>query len=233
MKYYSNFIWEKNGREKNEDSLCFKQITKDGTTYLLAVICDGIGGLAEGENASSFVADSMGREFMRLIEEKGNHKGFLRQIYQCHKILESYGRERNIHLGTTVSMVFLSGRRGWIFHVGDSAVFLGKRRLRHVTGVHHTKKGALKRAVGVGQNFKVEWKRFQLWKGSVILLGSDGFYQKTERDICGKRALRELKHKGKSASKEKEIEKWLLSFYEKGKGKGERDNVSAICVICK
>ncbi len=42
MDFFVNYIWEKGLREKNEDSLCIRQVNKDGTRYLLAVGCDVI-----------------------------------------------------------------------------------------------------------------------------------------------------------------------------------------------
>lgn len=239
MEYYSNFIWEKNGREINEDSLCLKQIVKEGTTYLLAVVCDGIGGLAEGENASTFVADCMDKEFVRLLERKrkpGNRQmknALLRQIYKCHKILKTYSGQKDIRLGTTVSMLLICGRYGYSFHVGDSGIFKGKNGLKRITGIHHARNGALRQAVGIGDTPKVEQKKFRVRKNSAILLCSDGFYKKAEKEICSSRELTESKKRKREYSEENKIGEWLSEIYGKAGMKGERDNVSAVCVICR
>lgn len=234
MDCISNFIWEKNSRDKNEDALVFKQVAKEGKEYLLAVVCDGIGGLSEGENASSFVADSMGRQLMRLLEmdQKINLKywrnAFLKNIYQCHKQLLLYGEERGIGLGTTLSMVFLCDGKGYILHVGDSVVFTGKKRLTRRTSIQRTKTGALKQAVGVGQELKVEWKRIYVRKGSIILLGSDGFYQKIEERLLNSAGIKEL---GKRSMNESKLGIWLRSRVNMVKQMGERDNASAVCMV--
>lgn len=236
MKFICNYIWEKNGRAQNEDALCFRHAAKEGKEYLLAVMCDGIGGLPEGENASSFVADSLGKELMRLLETgKGMsirkwRNAFLRKIYQCHQMLWMYGKERGIRLGTTVSMVFLCGNRGWIMQVGDSAVFAGIRRLKRKTGIHRTKKGALRQAVGAGREPKVECKRLYVRKGSVLLLASDGFYQRVEQELTAVNELKELQRKGIC---ETDIDVWLRNKFRMAGQRGERDNASAICVICR
>lgn len=247
MEFISNFIWEKNDRAQNEDALCFRHAAKEGKEYLLAVVCDGIGGLPEGENASSFVADNLGKELMRQLEIDKNmsmrkwRNVFLRKIYQCHQMLRMYGKERGIRLGTTVSMVFLCGSSGWIIQAGDSAVFTGIRRLRRKTGIHRTKKGALRKAVGTGREPQAECKRLYVRKGSVILLASDGFYQRTEREITNKEDLKELKTGGKGLKKAKEtvsemelrIGVWLRNRHRTAMQRGERDNASAICVVCR
>ena len=179
MEFICNYIWEKNSRTKNEDALSLLHVIKEKREYLLAVVCDGIGGLSEGENASSFVADSLGKELLRLLESNKSismvkwRNAFLRKIYKCHHMLEAYGKERGIRLGTTVSMVFLRGNRGWIFHVGDSAVFFGRRKLKRRTGIDRTKQGALKSAIGPGQIPKIECKRIRVKRGSVILLSKE------------------------------------------------------------
>lgn len=238
MEYYFNFIWEKNGREVNEDSLCFKQIDKDGTMYLLAVICDGIGGLAQGETASSYVADCMGREFIRLLEGKRKpgkrqmRNALLRQIYKCHKNLKLYGQKKAIRLGTTISMVVICERSGYSFHVGDSGIFKGKNRLRRITGTHHTKGGALRQAVGVGKTPKVEQRNIRMLKNNVILLCSDGFYRMTEKEITGR--MEWYKNPGKETKEFQEyIGNRLRAVYGNAVRKGERDNASAVCLVCR
>lgn len=195
MEYYSNFIWEKNERKINEDSLCIKQIDKEGKSYLLAVVCDGIGGLAQGENASSFVTECLGREFVRLLEEKRKptmgqmKRAILRQIYKCHRIVKAYGREKEIRLGTTVSVVLICKKRGFFFHVGDSGIYKGKARLKRITGIHHGPNGTLQQAVGCGNSLRIETGKFRMKRNSVLLLCSDGFYKKAEQNICQPKGL--------------------------------------------
>lgn len=236
MEFITNFIWEKNGRAQNEDALCFRHAAKEGKEYLLAVVCDGIGGLPEGENASSFVADSLGKELMRLLETGKDmsirkwRNAFLRKIYQCHQMLRMYGKERGIRLGTTVSLVFLCENRGWIVQVGDSAVFAGKYRLRRKTGIHRTKKGVLRQAVGAGREPKAECKRLYVRKGSVLLLASDGFYQRVEQELMAEKGLRDLQ---KKENGETDIDVWLRNKFRMAGQRGERDNASAICLVCR
>jgi len=236
MKYSCKFIWEKNGREQNEDALSLLHITKEGKEYLLAVVCDGIGGLPEGENASSYVADKMGKQMLLLLDSDKNvgmgqwRNAFLRKIYQCHYLLRMYGEERGIRLGTTLSMVILCGNTGWMFQVGDSAVFTGKYRLKRKTSVHRTKHGALKCAVGTGQEPKVEYKRIHVRKGKVFLIASDGFYQRTEKELATRDGIKELR---KREIRDTDIDVWLRNKFRIARQRGECDNASAICVVCR
>lgn len=234
MECISNYIWEKNARQENEDALVLKQVNMEKKEYLLAVVCDGIGGLAEGENASSFVADSLEREMTDQLKRskdlgiKGWRNLFLRKIAWCHDRLGSYGKENGIRLGTTISMVFLKDGKGIILHAGDSAVFAGKRRLRKVTVGHQTKNGALKRAVGVGENCKMDCQKIRVKKGSVLLLGSDGFYRKMENVLVKKEGVKDLNKRNLT---EKEIHIWLGRLHNRAKQLGEKDNATAICMV--
>lgn len=236
MEFIFNFIWEKNAREENEDSLCLRHVTKEGKDYFLAVVCDGIGGLPQGENASSFVVDSLRKEMMRISEKKSIfskrkwRNAFLRKIYQCHQQLKAYGDERGIRLGTTLSMIFLCKDKGFLFHVGDSAVFIGKKGLKKRTKLQRKDGGALRQAVGAGIFPKVEQKRLRVKRGCIILLASDGFYQKCEKEICEKTRIRIL---SKRDCREEDIALWLRNVYKLSVQKGERDNASAICVVCR
>ena len=47
MEFIYNYIWEKNSRTKNEDALSLLHVIKEKREYLLAVVCDGIGGLSD------------------------------------------------------------------------------------------------------------------------------------------------------------------------------------------
>lgn len=232
MEYFCNFIWEQGLRERNEDSLGIRQISKNGTSYLLAVVCDGIGGLAEGENASSYVVSSMLEVLKKLIKKRKNTSAgktrnlFLQKIYQCHGTLLRYGKERQIRLGTTISMVFIAGGHGYMFHVGDSAVFYGKKKLKRRSTIRHSDTGALLQAVGTGKTPKAEYKRFRVKKGMVILLASDGFYKRCETEIGTEKWIKMI------PCDEKGIGEELKKIKDRVQRLGEKDNISAICIKC-
>ena len=230
MEFFCNYIWEKGLRDKNEDSLCIRQVNRDGTKYLLAVVCDGIGGLESGEHASSFVANSMLECFKKMVRRPGKLSGrsicntVKRQIYSCHMQLQKYGKELGIRLGTTMSMILLAGSSGYIFHVGDSAVFAGKKCLKRMTPIQQDKSGALLQAVGTGRNPNMFYKRVRLRRGMVFLLASDGFYKKSEHRICTAEWIKRIE------CSEQRIWECLMAEKENVQILGEKDNISAICI---
>lgn len=230
MEFFCNYIWEKGLREKNEDSLCIRQINKDGRKYLLAVVCDGIGGLEAGENASSFVVNSMLECFKKMVKRPGKLSGrsvrnaISRQIYRCHKILQRYGKEKGIRLGTTMSIVLIAGRKGYVFHIGDSAVFAGKKCLKRLTPIQQDKSGALLQAVGTGRNPILFGKHMRLRRGMVFLLASDGLYKRSEHRICAADWIKRIE------CDEQRIRELLVAVKENVQALGEKDNISAICI---
>ena len=196
----------------------------------MCIVCDGIGGLYQGEDASSYVVNSMREFFSDFVKENKNLSAIsirnrvCRKIYQCHRKLQNYGREHGIQLGTTLSMMILIGKKGYLFHVGDSAIFYGKRKMKCMTPIQHSVSGALLQAVGMGKNPRVFFRRVCIQRGSVLLIASDGFYKKVEMDICSKNWIRKVTYD------EKEIGRLLYWMKEKVQELGEKDNISAICI---
>ena len=53
------YLWEKGECETNEDSLVLQQVETRVGTVTLAAVCDGVGGLKEGETASGYMAEML------------------------------------------------------------------------------------------------------------------------------------------------------------------------------
>ena len=107
-------MWEKGYREINQDSLAFWHLRKGKNQKVLAVLCDGIGGLEKGEEASSYVVRQLVNWYMsegykmKLRKQKNR----IQQLcFQLHQELLDYGNENRIHLGTTVAVVLMEGRK--------------------------------------------------------------------------------------------------------------------------
>ena len=52
-----------NGRPSNQDAYLLRQKEKNGKLYLLAVVCDGMGGLKKGEIASHYIVEVLKQWF--------------------------------------------------------------------------------------------------------------------------------------------------------------------------
>jgi serine/threonine protein phosphatase PrpC len=190
-------------RDHNEDNfLVDKKLN-------LFIVADGMGGHAAGEVASSIAV----REVRRMIAEKRDVvEAFLAEdtpegrkavlelidaaiVGACGRVyrMAQENPERR-GMGTTLSMLLIGGRRGFIGHVGDSRIYLSRADQVHQLTEDHSlineliKRGRLKpgdafdspyknavtRAVGVYESVEVDTFDFDVLPDDNYLLCSDG-----------------------------------------------------------
>ena len=231
MEYISSFVWEKGSRMENEDAFCIREMERDGKSYLFAAVCDGIGGLEEGKNAAtftiSFLRDAL-PEFLEQYPEpvsgRQMKRFFLRKIFACHERVRRYGTNRKMKLGTTISMLVLRGDKGFLFHMGDRSIYVGKQKLKKKTKDQRNKKGALVRAIGAGNFYRPYAKKLCICKGTSILLCSDGFSGKNESFLCKKEFLKNM-----GSSKER-MQNKLEQITKETLLRKEADNITAVFI---
>ena len=183
----------------------------------LYIVADGMGGHAAGEvasaqavetarevvseglkNLSSWEEEQTRHELLSLIENSVRQAG--REIYEM--------AERDISkrgMGTTVSLLLLTPKRGYIAHVGDSRIYLIRgeevfqltedhslirelirsKKLTPEEAENSPYRNALTRAVGVYADTEVDLLDFEIADGDRFLLCSDGLsnYLDTQQEI--------------------------------------------------
>ena len=118
-------------KSTNQDSVLIKHATTDIGEVLLAVVCDGMGGLSKGELASATVIRAINKWFNEELPyelENVNFRkigGDLSRLLQIEneKLLAYSRAQGGISLGTTVSCILFVGEQFVIVHVGDSRVY--------------------------------------------------------------------------------------------------------------
>lgn len=118
-------------KDTNQDSVLIKHARVEGEEVLLAVVCDGMGGLAKGELASATVIRTFSKWFdeelpyelenvdMQVIGAKWSL--LLKELNA--RILE-YSKNNGIEgVGTTFSGILFVGDRYVIGHVGDTRIY--------------------------------------------------------------------------------------------------------------
>jgi serine/threonine protein phosphatase PrpC len=128
-------------KSTNQDSLLIKHASADGQEILMAVVCDGMGGLSKGELASATVIRAFSKWFddelpfelenidMQIIGAKWSL--LLKELNS--KILE-YSQNNSIEsMGTTFSGVLFANDQYVIVHVGDSRVYYIGSSLNQLT----------------------------------------------------------------------------------------------------
>jgi serine/threonine protein phosphatase PrpC len=118
-------------RDTNQDSVLIKHASTDDGEVLMAVVCDGMGGLSNGELASATTIRAFSQWFdeelpyeleqldMQIIGAKWAL--LLKEING--KILSYSAEHGGISMGTTFSGILFAGDQYVIAHVGDSRVY--------------------------------------------------------------------------------------------------------------
>ncbi|SNZ08531.1 protein phosphatase [Persephonella hydrogeniphila] len=103
-----------------------KKVEKES---LLVAVCDGMGGMSEGEKASRFVC-----QMLKKCSIPFSPEAVYRTLFRIQKKFETSGI---IWSGTTVAGVLMEGNKSIIFNVGDSRVYkYTKDRLIYISHDH-------------------------------------------------------------------------------------------------
>ena len=118
-----------NVKDTNQDSALIKHAMTEDGEVLMAVICDGMGGLAHGELASATVVRAFDKWFDEELPRELEHidmqilglkwSNMLKDLNQ--KILQYSSNSKA--MGTTFSGILFIGQAYLIVHVGDSRVY--------------------------------------------------------------------------------------------------------------
>ena len=108
---------------------------------LLTVICDGMGGLAKGEVASSTVIRAFNRWFETDLKsivplddpEERIFRDWENIVYSCNTSISGYARRNGISMGTTLNAVLFMKGRYYIINIGDSRAYCLTDRLIQLT----------------------------------------------------------------------------------------------------
>lgn len=199
-------------KESNQDSLLIKTAKSSRGNIGMFSICDGMGGLSNGELASATVIRNLSNWFIEelpklLIKEDFKleiQRSISNLITESNNKLVDYGQKNNIKLGTTMSTLIIIDNVYMIFHIGDSRIYrLKGKKLIQITEDQtfiarelamgnitkeeakvHPKRNTLLECVGVRGKANMIIKKGTVEKDDVFLLCSDGFYHKvTEEEI--------------------------------------------------
>lgn len=237
------------GREKNQDSVLIKHGRYPGGEIVMAIVCDGMGGLSKGELASATVI----REFARWYDEElphelvnldmrvigGKWELMLRNLNG--RILE-HGKKKKITMGTTFTGILLAGKQSVIVHVGDTRIYHIGKRLRQLTSdqtvvAREVRRGALTQeqarkdkrrnmllqCIGASDVLEPEIVVSGIEKGTYVLC-TDGFWH----EVAGQE-MQELLNDGNLVNDEAMHvnARYLIELVKQRK---EKDNISIILI---
>lgn len=233
----------------NQDAFCLKIAKTPTANIAFAVMCDGMGGLRDGEYASALVVNAFSRWFetelplMQSIQMNAVTARWKEIVLdQGRKILE-YGRARGISLGTTLTAFLIVNDQYACVHVGDSRLYRIGTYISQVTrdqtvAAHEVelqrmtaeeaktdrRSSILLQCVGASTVIEPALMTGFVEENEAYMLCSDGFrHQVSEEEMFGVIAPHLL-------TSEKIMKKSLVDLTELNKSRNERDNISAILI---
>lgn len=236
-------------KKTNQDGLLLKTARTPEGEVGLFVVCDGMGGLSQGELASATVIRGLSswfdHELPDLLESDVTEKEIpLHLEDRLHvlnaKILE-YGEASNIKLGTTVTLLFVLYDQFHILQIGDSRAYSINDKLVKLTEDQtlvqreqqrgnmtaeqariDPRRNVLLQCVGATKEINVAITSGEVKAGMMFMLCTDGFYHEINDD-----ELRVNLHPGTLVD-EKRMKEKVIELVELVKKRQESDNISVL-----
>lgn len=227
---YAN-LWDKGDfYARNQDSFSIQAVYTGSGPYAMALICDGVGSLAKGEYAGGVVANVMTNWFYQcavglLCRNASKGKilcSFQRALGEAHHQLLCEGEKEGLWMGTTCSLLLLSAKHFYFFHVGDCSCYMIGKKIKEISIKQVNERGELRGIVGAGPLPELYFRSGSYRKKQCFLLCSDGYSR-----CLSAQGLSAL---GCGSKTSKVNERLLKEMLQRGRRKGERDNCTAIVI---
>ncbi|MCD7981733.1 MAG: protein phosphatase 2C domain-containing protein [Clostridiales bacterium] len=203
MRYFGTALTDTGiSKNINQDSLCLKIAqTDDCGQAVMAVVCDGMGGLAKGELASATVIRAFENWFHNVLPKQiADHTaeqfapGLVHLVKEQNYRIMNYGKQVGASLGTTVTVLLIIRDAYVILHVGDTRVYEIEDETRQLTedqtyvarevrcgrmtpeeALTHKRRNMLLQCVGASEVVTPDILSGRVCPGAVYMLCSDGF----------------------------------------------------------
>ncbi len=242
------------GTTKNTNQDCFDiRLASSGThgDILLALVCDGMGGLQKGEVASATVTEEFTLWFENALPNYLNsielnfkfiEKEWGSMIDRLNKRIREYGAAQGFNLGTTLVAALCIGDKMFIANVGDSRIYkISSSELTRLTTDQSlvaqkialgelkpeeeetfAQRNVLLQCIGASITLKPEIKEYPLEKDCIYLMCSDGFrHEISESEMQGLLSPTIINN-------ENDFNSTLIDIIDLLKSRNERDNITAV-----
>lgn len=225
-------------RSSNQDAFGY-DVLENGSAW--AVICDGMGGAAGG-NVASTLAVQVVSDYMKAVFQDHLEDHSFKAVLQAallsanNAIYEQAVQKPELRgMGTTCIVAVAAMGRLYLAHVGDSRAYLsGPNGIRQLTVDHtvvqqmlekgqltreqiktHPNRNIITRALGVGTKVAVDYVEEPFPEESVLVLCTDGLTNYVEADEI-EQALR------------KTPDRFCEQLIELAKKRGGADNITVV-----
>ena len=236
-------------KDTNQDSILIKHATYGKSEVLMAIVCDGMGGLSKGEIASATVIREFEEWFSKELPFElknvdmnviGGKWSLLLKTLNIR--IQEYGQKFGERLGTTFTGTLFIDNKFVIVHVGDTRMYHIGTSLKQLTDDHTYVAREVNRGTLTPEQAKTDKRRNMLLqcigasktvepqiicgetKQGVYMLCSDGFRHKvTEDEIYKSFNFRRLNNKRRMLKESNRLIKLI-------KQRKEKDNISVILI---
>ena len=184
-------------RQENQDSFLIEPL---GGDCLVAVLCDGMGGVQGGRVASGLAArlftEHMAQRLQQIRSRDRLKQHILSSVSHANGIVYNYSffDPAFTGMGTTLVAAVCRNGRATVVNIGDSRAYhIARKRVRQVTRDHslveelidrgtltreqaknHPRRNIITRALGVEPEVEADIFELKLSRGERLLLCSDG-----------------------------------------------------------
>ncbi|RDU24243.1 serine/threonine-protein phosphatase [Anaerosacchariphilus polymeriproducens] len=216
----------------------------------LVVLCDGMGGMQQGELASRQVVDAFRLWFEKNASKYQGDNIYTRMcllkevkkvLLDVNRDILTYGERNEKKLGTTASVLLIINKKYFIFHVGDTRIYKYNTTLQQLTQDHTlanlknkqnvltekqirmgVDKHILYQCIGTSETIKIQRNKGRLKNGDTFFLCCDGMYHLLpEKEL--ERYVATLRRKDPDV-----VKRILRDMIYLVQGKGETDNITSL-----
>ena len=221
MKYLFNGASLQNGRQTNIDSLLLKSRHIDDKSALLAVVCDGVGSLADGAFASAIAVQMLNEWFQGAASVDRIGLVMRDAVLRINKYVVSEAKLNDMETASTLTALLLVESSYYIAHIGDSRIYCYENEtLSILTNDDVSKSGKLTAYIGKKDEIFLQYSEGAV-TGKTLLLCSDGLYKRMDTGLMAAK----MKNLNKRSIKEamNTLPQYVIE-------RGEQDNISLALV---
>lgn len=240
-----------NVKSTNQDSFMLRVFTTKIGKIAFAVLCDGMGGLAKGEVASSSLVNAFRKwseNRLPLLIENGIqdvdiYNDWCDITKEFNEKIKLYGKSSGVSMGTTVTAMLITDARYYIVNVGDTRAYEIDDSVRVLTKDHSVvarevelgnlteeqaendpRRSVLLQCIGASDAVYPDVFFGNTKKDTVYMLCSDGF-----RHLISKEEIFENLNPSVMLD-ENMMRNNMLALIELNKQRMERDNITILTV---
>lgn len=238
-------------KNTNQDSYSVRMANTNIGKIVLAVLCDGMGGLDKGELASATLVNAFNRWFAErlphLISTNISDATITREwnnlLTDYNEKIKLYGKKAASKLGTTVTAMLIMERKYYIINVGDTRAYEITHELIQITkdqtvvakdmaegnitaeeAEHDVRRSVLLQCIGASDNIFPEIFIGTTKKEAVYMLCSDGF----RHEVTGDEIFEGLKPE--IMTSQEMMQSNVQKLIDLNKQRMETDNITAVAI---